>query len=493
MSLIAVSNLAFCYEGSYDNIFENVSFQIDSNWKLGFIGRNGRGKTTFLNLLLGKFNYSGKISATIDFDYFPYTVKDKSQNTIEIIDQINPNFQLWQLLREFSLLGVSEEILYRPFDTLSSGEQIKVLLGTLFLKDNNFLLIDEPTDHLDMEARTKVSDYLKSKKGFILVSHDRAFLDNCVDHILSINKNNIEIQKGNFSSWLHNKELQDQFELTENDRLKKEIANLNEVAKRSATWSNKLENTKFGTRNSGIKPDKGYIGHHAAKLMKRSKNAQNRQAKAITEKSKLLKSTEEIRDILIKPMSYRQDRLIEVTDLSISYGNKTIFQGIDFSVNQSERIAICGKNGSGKSSLLKLIKGDPIEYKGNLIKGSNLVISYVAQDTRFLRGNLKDLARSEGIDESLFKAILRQFGFPRVQFDKDISNFSEGQKKKVLLAKSISQEAHLYLWDEPLNYIDVLSRMQIEDLILEYKPTMIFIEHDQTFIERVANSYIYLP
>ena len=192
-------------------------------------------------------------------------------------------------------------------------------------------------------------------------------------------------------------------------------------------------------------------------------------------------------------MSYRQDRLIEVTDLSISYGNKTIFQGINFSVNRSERIAICGKNGSGKSSLLKLIKGDSIDYKGNLIKGSNLVISYVAQDTPFLSGNLKELAKSENIDEGLFKAILRQFGFPRVQFDKDISNFSEGQKKKVLLAKSISQEAHLYLWDEPLNYIDVLSRMQIEDLILEYKPTMIFIEHDQTFIERVANSYIYLP
>ena len=194
-SIINVTNLTFAYDGSYDNIFENVSFQIDTEWKLGFTGRNGRGKTTFLNLLLKKYEYSGTISSSVPFEYFPYEVTDKEQLTTDVISSVYYDFQQWQLMRELNLLQVSEDVLYRPFDTLSNGEQTKVLLAALFLKENSFLLIDEPTNHLDVNARKIVGDYLNSKKGFILVSHDRNFLDSCVDHILSINRNNIEIQR----------------------------------------------------------------------------------------------------------------------------------------------------------------------------------------------------------------------------------------------------------------------------------------------------------
>jgi len=187
MSLIDVANLTFAYDGSYDNIFENVSFQIDTDWKLGFTGRNGRGKTTFFHLLLGKYEYSGSISASVSFEYFPYEVVDKENTTINVGDSICLNYFHWELMRELNLLDVSEDVLHRPFYTLSNGEQTKVLLVALFLKENSFLLIDEPTNHLDMKARKLVSNYLKSKQGYILVSHDRAFLDNCIDHILSIN------------------------------------------------------------------------------------------------------------------------------------------------------------------------------------------------------------------------------------------------------------------------------------------------------------------
>lgn len=147
MSLINVTNLTFSYPGSYDNIFENVSFQIDTNWKLGFTGRNGRGKTTFLNLLLGKYEYSGHISASVNFEYFPFDIQDKSINTIEVIDSICFDYQDWEMRKELNLLDVSEDVLYRPFNTLSNGEQTKVMLVALFLKENSFLLIDEPTNH----------------------------------------------------------------------------------------------------------------------------------------------------------------------------------------------------------------------------------------------------------------------------------------------------------------------------------------------------------
>lgn len=474
MSLINLANLTFAYDGSYDNIFENVSFQIDTDWKLGFTGRNGRGKTTFLHLLLGKYEYSGRISASVGFEYFPYEVADKESNTIDVVDSICPGYLLWEHMRELNLLDVAEDVLYRPFSTLSNGEQTKVLLAALFLKENSFLLIDEPTNHLDMNARKLVSDYLKSKQGFILVSHDRAFLDNCIDHILSINKTNIEIQKGNFSSWWRNKEMQDSFELAENSKLKKDIKRLTQAARQVSDWSDKTEKAKIGGKQaSGVKPDRGYIGHKAAKMMARAKAIEARQLAAIEEKSKLLKNVESADALKISPIPYHASRLVELENISIFYGEKAACTGVSFTIERGDRIALCGRNGSGKSSVLKLICGEQLMYTGTFRKGSQLKISFVSQDTAFLRGNLAGYAAAAGIDESLFKAILRKLDFSRLQFDKDISDFSGGQKKKVLLAKSLCEQAHLYIWDEPLNYIDVLSRMQIEELLLEFQPTIL--------------------
>lgn len=492
MSLINVTNLTFAYESSYDPIFENVSFQIDTDWKLGFTGRNGRGKTTFLNLLQGKYEYSGNISSTVSFDYFPYHVEHKEYLTQDVIEEIYPEYVHWQIVRELNLLKVSEDVLYRPYASLSNGEQTKVMLAALFTKENRFLLIDEPTNHLDMHARKSVSDYLNKKRGYILVSHDRAFLDDCVDHILSINKTNIEIQKGNFSAWWENKKRQDQFELASDEKLRKDIKRLTDSAKRTGNWSHEVEKTKNGTRNSGSKVDKGYIGHKAAKMMKRSKNLEQRQQSAIEEKSKLLKNIESSESLAISQLEYHKKQLAELENVSISYGSKTVCENVSFTIEQGERIALSGKNGSGKSSILKLICGEDLQYTGHLGRDRQLKISYVSQDTSHLRGSLSDYATSSGIDESLFKSILRKLDFSRLQFEKDISTYSGGQKKKVLIAKSLSEQAHLHIWDEPLNFIDVISRMQIEELLLEYAPTILFVEHDRAFCENVATKIVEL-
>ncbi|MGG4106273.1 Lsa family ABC-F type ribosomal protection protein [Paenibacillus lautus] len=492
MSLIQVSNLSFAYESSFDPIFEQVSFQIDTDWKLGFTGRNGRGKTTFLNLLLGKYEYSGNISASVSFEYFPYHVENKEYLTLDIIEEIYPEYVHWQIVRELNLLKVSEDVLYRPFDSLSSGEQTKVMLAALFIKENRFLLIDEPTNHLDMHARKLVSDYLSKKSGFILVSHDRSFLDHCVDHILSINKTNIEIQKGNFSAWWENKKRQDQFELASDEKLRKDIKRLTDSARRTGNWSDQVEKSKNGTRNSGSKVDKGYIGHKAAKMMKRSKNLEQRQQSAIEEKSKLLKNIESSENLQMFQLDYHKKQLVQLEDVSISYGSKTVCENLSFTIEKGDRVALSGKNGSGKSSILKLICGEEMQYTGQFNRDNQLKISYVSQDTSYLQGSLTDYAISSGIDESLFKSILRKLDFSRLQFEKDISTYSGGQKKKVLIAKSLSEHAHLYVWDEPLNFIDVISRMQIEELLLEYAPTLLFVEHDRAFCENVATKFVEL-
>lgn len=490
MAQINIQNLTFAYDD--ETIFEDVSFQMDTDWKLGFIGRNGRGKTTFLNLLLKKYPYSGKITAPTAFEYFPYPVPDKSQPTRAILEQI-ADLPLWQLQRELNLLEVNEDVLHRPFSTLSNGEQTKVLLAALFLKKNSFLLIDEPTSYLDMHGRRLVSRYLRKKKGFIVVSHDRAFLDGCIDHILAINRTNIEIQQGNFSSWLQNKEYQDHFETAENEKLKKEIRRLQEAAKEKAAWSEKAEKTKYASKNAGIKPaDRGYIGHKAAKMMKRAKAMEKRRENAIEKKEQLLNNIESTEELKLVQLMHHTKTLARLQNVSIAFNEKMVCQNINFTIEQGDRIALLGKNGSGKSSLCKLLCGQNIPYTGTLHIASGLKIAYVPQDASFLKGSLAQYARENDIDESLFKTILRKLDFSRPLLEKDMAAYSAGQKKKVLLSGGLARKTHLLLLDEALEFVDIFSRLQIEKLFQKEKPTLLFVEHDRAFCEAVATKTILL-
>lgn len=484
MSMIKVENLTFAYPKSYDNIFENVTFQIDTDWKLGFVGRNGRGKTTFLNLLLGKYEYSGKIISSAEFDYFPYPVSNKNDLTVNVLSEVCPFAEEWELYREFSYLEVDGDVMYRSFDTLSQGEQTKVLLAALFLNEGHFLLIDEPTNHLDVRARELVAKYLNSKKGFILVSHDRMFLDNCVDHILSINRSDIEIQSGNFSSFSENYERRQASEISQNERLKKDIKRLKAAAERTGEWSGRVEKSKIGAA------DKGFVGHKAAKMMKRSKSIEDRQNKALEQKASLLKNTERADDLKIMPLLYHSSRLAAFSQVSVSYDGREVCAPVTFEVNQGQRIALNGRNGCGKSSILKLLAGKDINHTGLVSIGSGLIVSYVSQDTSYLSGTLAELAENSGIDESLLKTVMSKLGMAQLQFEKNISDFSDGQKKKVLLAKSLCEKAHLYIWDEPLNFIDIYTRIQLENLICEFSPTMVFVEHDKVFRDKIATEII---
>lgn len=486
MSMIKVENLTFSYPSSYDNIFEHVSFQIDTDWKLGFVGRNGRGKTTFLNLLLGNHAYSGKIQSSVEFDYFPYPVADKTRLTAYVLQEVCPDAEEWEILRELAHLHVDANTLWRPFDTLSCGERTKVLLAALFCNESRFLLIDEPTNHLDTEAREIVSAYLRRKKGFILVSHDRRFLDGCVDHILSLNRADITVQSGNFSDWLENFKRRQESEAAQNEHLKRDIKRLQQSARRTAVWSDRVEASKVGAY------DKGFVGHKSAKMMKRSKAIEARQQQAVRQKEGLLKNLETAEELKLFPLQHYANTLVSCSDAEIFYDGEQVCGPVSFDLQQGDRLLLEGRNGSGKSSLLKLLLGQTIAHTGTISTASGLVISYVPQDTSHLHGSLADFIEAHQLDESLFKAILRKMDFERVQFEKDMEDYSGGQKKKVLLAKSLCEKAHLYVWDEPLNFIDIYSRMQIETLLNAFSPSMIFVEHDKVFQDAVATKIVTL-
>lgn len=494
MSLICVSDLSFTYEGSYEPIFKNVSFQIDTDWKLGFTGRNGRGKTTFLHLLKGDFEYNGSITTNVDFDYFPFPILNQEIDTLEIILERMPEIEFWQLKKELRKLHVKEDVLYRSFNTLSYGEQTKVLLGALFVRENKFLLIDEPTNHLDLEGRRLLGEYLNQKKGFILVSHDRAFLDSCVDHMLCINRTNIQVQKGNFSTWYENKERQDSFELAEQERLKKEIGRLKEASRQAGGWGDQVESTKIGKKSLNYERNRDYVGEKSRRMQQRRKNLERRQEQAIEEKRGLLKNLETAESLRLEPISYHKEILVSARKLVPGYGNKMVCSPVSFEVRQGSRILLQGENGCGKSSILKLIleqagiKEDSQlrMIEGSLEIGSGLKISYISQSTAHLKGSLKEYVKMWQVEESLMKALLRKLDFSREQFDKNLEYYSEGQKKKVLIARSLCEKAHLYIWDEPLNYIDIYSRMQIEELIRIWSPTLLCVEHDGAFCEAIG-------
>lgn len=507
MAQINVKDLTFAYEGSFDNIFENVSFSVDTDWKLGLIGRNGKGKTTFLNLLLGKYEYSGIISTTTVFDYFPYKVskENMNQSAFELMEYWKSGVEDWRVLRELQPLEIDAECLYRPFETLSFGERTKIMLAVLFSGENDFLLIDEPTNHLDKEARKIVKNYLKTKRGFILVSHDRDVLDACIDHVLVLNRSSIEVQAGNFSSWWENKEKADKNARAENEKHLKEIGKLEVAADRAGRWAKQNESTKIGfdpiKEHDRFIDTRAYIGAKTKKMQKRVKSYENRIQREISEKEGLLNDIEEVIDLKLMPLKYHKERLLLTRDFTLKYkdAETPVFENLTFEVKNGDRIFISGENGCGKSSLIKAILdvnrrvGEDrrnFEAGGVLEVPDTLIISYINQDTSHLNGMLKDYSDKLKLDYTLLLSLLRQLDLDRAQFQKPMEQYSEGQKKKVLIASSLLTPAHLYIWDEPLNYIDIFTRMQIEKLIVKYKPTMILVEHDERFKETIATRVI---
>lgn len=508
MAQIQVTDLTFSYDGSADDVLNNVTFNIDTDWKLGLIGRNGKGKTTLLNLFMGRYEYRGSISTGTCFDYFPYKVSDSDlkKTAVDLLESWKPQAELWQVLIQMNELKMDSECLYRPFETLSFGERTRVMLSVLFAVENEFLLIDEPTNHLDTEARDIVKRYLTSKKGFILVSHDRDLLDAVCDHVLVLNRSTIEVQTGNFSSWWENKEKKDAFKQAENEKHIKEIGKLKAAADRSSRWAEKNENTKIGfdpvKEHDRSISSRSFIGAKTKKMQARVKSYEQRIDREIEEKEGLLQDIERVSDLKIEPLKYHKEVLVSAANLSLRYegAEKELFSGLSFEIKRGERVVLSGENGCGKSSVLKAImhRKDSREQRtkqeliisGKLEVASGMTISYVGQDTSFLSGSLNRFSEFRGLNKSLFLTVLRQLGFGREQFVKNVEDFSEGQKKKVLIAASLITPAHLYIWDEPLNFIDVFSRMQIEKLILKYKPTMILVEHDIRFQENVGTEIV---
>ena len=520
MGFIRLVNVSFHYQDSDILVFDHLNLEINTNWRGGIVARNGRGKTTLLKLIHGVEEVSqGSLLKDCETDLFPLEIRTPYLSVLSIIKNYLGPYEACERMmqdflegrtdedsyfealnqylefdgyeiesrikRECHPLGLDEEALNRPYETLSGGEQTKVQMIMLFLKSHTFILLDEPTNHLDAEGIQLLAQYLKTKQGFLIVSHHRDFLDECIDHVIAIEKEQLTVMQGTYRTYEQEYEWKKELEQHQRLKIEKEVNRLEVAARERRHWSHAKEKEKIGAG------DKGFVTHRAAKLMKRALSVERRINEQLEEKKALVKYREHQPYLLIKQEQVPKV-VLQVSHLKVAFGERVILNDICFQLESGERLAITGPNGSGKSTLIKTILGE-LPYQDGFIKLDNRVhIAYVSQFPRYKEGNLREILRDESLEETRFRSILGALSCHRDIFERDLSTFSLGELRKVDIARSLYHKNQLLIWDEPLNGLDIMNRQAIEAAILASNATMIFIEHDQTFIDKVATHQLEL-
>ncbi|MCI1290281.1 MAG: ATP-binding cassette domain-containing protein [Lactobacillus sp.] len=498
MSQIKIANLTFRYANQDQNLFNHLNANLDTSWKLGLVGRNGRGKTTLLNLLRGKLSGTGQIASQTAFAYFPEVIADTANLTYsELTDTGRP--ELWKIKRELNLMQVDEKILWQPFASLSGGEQTKVLLALAFAEEGAFPLLDEPTNHLDQASRQQIAKYLRQKRtGYIVVSHDREFLNQTTDHILAIEQTEINVYQGNFARYELTKERRDQTNQAKNNKLQREIGELNQSRQRIKGYSDKAEREKYaGAHQNELVQhiNRGFYSHKAAKIMQRSKNAERRMNQEIADKEGLLVNIEQVPALSMNFTPDYHHELLHLDKFALSLADgRQLFHDLNISMPSQGIVALTGANGTGKTTLLRYLLGQRqgLQARGIAEQVAKLKISYLPQQFDDYTGSLQSFAQKQHLSYSALLNNLKKMGFPRASFATPIEQMSLGQQKRVALAKSLVEPANLYLWDEPANYLDVFNQDQLIKFLQEGKPAMILVEHDAHFIEAVAQTTVKL-
>lgn len=473
MGNITIKQLNFAYPGQAP-LFTDCQLAIDGSWKLGLLGRNGRGKTTLMKILMGQLDYQGWVASNLPFAYFPQAVTDPTAFAWDNLSAGTPQLEEWQVERELNLMGVDPVLLWQPFATLSGGEQTKVLLAALFAQPGVFPLLDEPTNHLDTRGRQEVAAYLRAKQqGFIITSHDQAFLDRVIDHTLVIERHQLVLERGNYSTYFAQKKRRDQAAIATNDRLHADIQRLHAAKQQRLQWAQRAE----GEKRHNAHADKGFIGAKAAKMMKKSQTMAHRLDQVAAAKTGLLQEVETVAPLTINQQPSYHQTLLTLERVGITLPD------LSLTVKQGECVLLTGGNGSGKSTLIKAILGQPVGQ----VSGT---VSLVRQHYTDQRGSLTAYAHCNHLPVDQLLNTLKKLGMERASFTTPLDQLSMGQQKKVELARSLLTPAQLYIWDEPLNYLDTYNQGQLIQLIQTAHPAMLIIEHDQHFIAEVATKCV---
>ncbi len=505
---ISVSNLTKEFEVG-KKILDGLSFQVDQGERVGLLGKNGAGKTTVFRILTGELDWDegevmtapGKRLGLISqIPVYPagYTVEDVLQTAFDRLHameremaeltakmETDPNSALLrrygtlssafeagggydtrtELNKVCSGLEISGEMRGQLFSELSGGEKTRINLARLILEDTDILLLDEPTNHLDLHATEWLEDYLQRYKGTVLaISHDRWFLDRVVRRCIEISEGRAEFYEGNYSFYVVEKERRYQEKLKQYEKEQAKIEQLQEAADKLALWA--------------------FMGND--KLHKRAFSMEKRiERLRTTDKPKKDRKL----DIRFGEREFRGDEVLVIKDLKKGFEGRTLFDHVNLLVEGGERIGLLGDNGTGKSTLLKIIMGEEQPDSGKLRMGPTVKIGYLPQIVKFAHPerNLVDtLIYDLDVSTQTARNRLASFNFRGEDVFKSVSALSGGEQSRLRLCMLMDEQINLLILDEPTNHLDVASREWIEEAVEAYEGNLLFVSHDRYFINRFA-------
>ena len=504
-----------------DTILENVSFTVNECDKVGIIGVNGTGKTTLFKILSGIYGYdSGDIylGKGVEIGYLEQNTNFHSEGTIfeEVLEVFkdliemetylrdlevkianessNPNSkELEKIMNEYSNklekfselngygykseakgvlkgLGFSDEDMDKKINILSGGEKTRVLLAKLLLKNPSLLLLDEPTNHLDSEAIEWLEVFLKQYKGtVIIISHDRYFLDQVVNRVFEIHNKKLRTYNGNYSKFIELSKVEKELELKKFEDQQKEIKKQEESIDRLKAYGRE-------------------------KHLKRARSKEK-----MLDKVEVLDRPEMYRkkaNIKFSPSVTSGNDVLEARDISMGYGDRTLFRNLNLNIYRGEKVALIGPNGAGKSTLFKIIMNNLQPLTGSVKLGTNVHVDYFHQEQKTL--NLDNTIIDEiwndhpQLTQTTLRTMLGAFLFEDEEVFKKISTLSGGERARVAILKLILSNSNFLLLDEPTNHLDIDSKEVLEEALLNYEGTLFTISHDRYFLNTVIDKILVL-
>ena len=506
---ISVSNVSKEFEVGR-KILDGLTFQVDTGERVGLLGKNGAGKTTLFRILTGELEpdegqvsvASGKrVGLISQIPVYPagYTVEavlraafQRLQDMEEEMESLTARMAAGEsdpaLLRRYDALtaafesgggydvetplnkvcnglDISADMRARPFADLSGGEKTRVNLGRLILEDTDILLLDEPTNHLDLRCTEWLEDYLSRFKGTVLtISHDRWFLDKVVDRVIELENGRAEFYAGNYSYYVEEKERRYQEKLKQYEKEQAKIEQLQAAADKMHLWAF-MGNDKLHKRAFSMEK-------RIARLRKTDKPRKDRKL-----------------EIKFGEREFRGDEVMVIKDLKKSFGDRTLFQHVDLEVVGGERIALLGDNGTGKSTLIKMIMGEESPDEGKIRLGPTVKIGYLPQIIHFDRPdrNLVDtMLYAQNCSTQEARDRLAAFDFRGEDVFKSVSALSGGEQSRLRLCMLMDNKINLLILDEPTNHLDLNSREWIEEAVADYTGNLLFVSHDRYFINQFA-------
>ena len=485
MSIILLSNVSFCYEGSYEPVFENLSANLDTDWHLGLTGRNGRGKTTLLRLIAGELELERDdrrqgsgicCSRKLTIGMLGQQALLHEERTVEeylmsrcpaegLFDR-----ERFEYEREydclFTGLGFKKEDKKRPLSTFSGGERTKAALAGLLLEKPDILLLDEPTNHLDMETVQWLEGYLRNyDRAVVMVSHDRFFLDRTAQIVYELEDRKLTKYPGNYTAYREKKRKDYELQKKAYIRQQEEIARQEELIRRFKN-----------------KPAKASFARSRKKMLERMERVEAPR-----------EDTAHIFTGEILPAVPGSKWVLEAEHLKIGYEGHPLLE-LSLRMRKGQKIALLGENGAGKTTFLKTAAGSLPPVDGVCSLGNNITIGYFDQYSSAIESEQTVAEHFSELFPSLnqkeVRTILGSYLFPGKEASRKVSSLSGGEKARLVLAELLQSRPNFLILDEPTNHMDIQARETLESAFQAYQGTILFVSHDRYFIRQVAKSVL---